>query len=1350
MAKLDIQPVSGYWEDDSLDIQPLDIQPIEEEVSIGKRLKSGVKKAWEGVKSTADVGISMPAAGLAGIFGDIAGQEDIFKQLNQRIAGREKAAEGPDPGFLGRLAGVGATLPAQIAAMPFSGIETAKQFVDQGESLPRAYAAGGLDTAGNMLGMALPGVIPGSRLIRAGSGAAINAAQDTATRLGIQGIAQQDKTKGMFAPSWETAALSGIPGAALGAMTKGKAKTKTPTPKPDADSVVGAFKAASDKATGRVDLEVGGETSPVMRVGKDGEAYPATFENEVARKAAEQRMVDLLEQQREAEMPQRMQNAVQEELPFYSSVEEIAAKQASPEQADMFLGNKLPETPETVARQQQMDIQNQKEQLFQSRPQTDEMIAQRQAQEQAKAQQEQQLLDLQQTLTEDAYKPIGDGQGPKTRAARMNKFGQGGGIDPDLLTFGIPKLINGIKTKFTGHRVSEPDSLLNPRTPENISAKQAKAAKSRAIGLTNSIYNSINTLEEVKAIPGKDIGFEILGKMRTPGQQFGSGVEAALRRNTSNKLLQMVSTVRTRAEANTNALLRKYITGPEGVNKPFMQMSPQDRLDTHQLAIALDKGRLDYTPEIGKAYGLSKEADAFMQAYVRMTNGEYEVGKKTNAELGIEHFERLPGYSRVTFDPTYKAIVGYWKEVDGKKQFVPYTVLNADNAFEFKKAKEWWAKEQQEKGLSTYEVIPMERKGLRKDTSFMKQYDGLADIFNKLAENNPDFAAAKASVDEAIKGQTQKLGRYDYHALKRMGVEGGVGRKPWLDATQNAKDFWKSQINTYDEGFAYWSYQDTLNKIATAVADPDINKLYPNTVDYLKKYKDNLTGAGLNQFGALGNAVVDFAFSNLGVGSAKAPRKALSEIRKATSILMMGTVNLGFIGIQMFQYWQVGMAEAARISKDFDLNTAASMAKSFQFIGVTRPWMEIAYAKGNLDKAPFDPVLKDAFVWAKEHGLTEFNEIALSHEAVVNPLKQKVEDLLSIPMTAPEMASRPAMFLWFVDLMKGKLSGEELYIAAKRATDHPMTNYKSDEAPLIYQRSGVLGENVGGLKRYVHNAGEQLVARTLEMKEYPEAFAVTAGITLLLQGITGMIGYSVADQMSQWMTDKPLRHWLEQLVSSPVLLDGFLSAKSGLDINAKFSLASVVPSDGRSFEQTMAGAHLSKLWKLGEVAVAYAKNPDDMSFNEFMKQAIPSGMYGLYEDANMMDEQGFVLNAKGQRKYTEPRSEGEQLYRKYMGIRPLRERLEDEDLYAADKAQRKMTDKQKDAYDRMVGAVNLQDEDGFNEAYLDYTEAEGNPTAIKPLMKKAAAERNLSARQRKILAPGKTIPSIKKYERYWE
>ena len=1516
---------------------------FEEDVPLSKKLKSGVNQTWENLKSTFDVGISMPAAGLAGLFGDTAGQEDIFKKMNERVAARKKEAEGPDPGFLGRLAGVAVTLPAQIAAMPFSPAETAKQFVDQGESLRRAYAAQGIDTLGNIAGLALPASLPGKLGARVATGGGINATQDTLTRLGIAGTAQNQVTKDMFAPSWETAALSGVVGGGAGALL-GKQKQKQLTPTKDMSAIVSEFKTgkpveAVDPATKAIEAFLADTRleSPIAaenRIkalnmkerGADDwnsmEHAARAVQEEIdattqAQKQAAQE-ADALEQQRTHEFLRDAQQTVIDDHPYGDPGAQFGStlehgridENGIPIRADLSMEaqnlqnplqrnlwgdeldqptgdngipitaalDRMPPGPERDAAISQLsgqrrigrfgqggavdprvfedlykfgksvvraasgllmpvyhgttkeinglfktvkgfkDYRNSQPRIedgwiipadraypgdlgtwFSSTPQgTDTFAGARTGVpggnvHQAylnltkpkvfethgdfidwfheKAADGRSANSIRRSLIKEGYDGIQikdsmtDAGGARQdfvafhpqqiesaiSPTGMSNRSQRGGIDPDLLTLGIPKLYSSIRSRFTGDRPPQPDTIKSPRSPENIAAKQQMAAKANAVGLTNSVYSSINTLEEVKSLPGKDIGFRIGEKDYTPGQQFGAGVEGALRRNTQNKLLQWVSTLRTRAEANTNAALKQYITGEGGFNKTFQKLTQQEVVDAQALALAMEKSKQDYTPELGKAAGLSPAADAFMQARQRMYDGEYDLGAKVDSELGIEHFDRHPGVARSSFNNAYKAIVGHWEGEGKDRRFVPYTILGANNRWEFNQAKKWWAEEsKKKKNLTNLEVIQLDRVGLKKQTSPVRPLDGLAQIFSELAKNNPDFAEAKAAVDEYIKGNTKKMGRYDYHSLKKMGIEGAIGRKGWRTDEQNARDFFKAEVESLDEGFKYWNYQKVVNGMAMAAADPEITAKYPNTVDYLNKVNSNISGQGINQFGAFTNAILDSAFAATGFGSAQAPRKVMSDLRKAASILMMGGFNNGFVGAQLIQYWQAGIPEALRISKDFDINMAKATAKSMSYMLTNRWWMEIAHKTGNLDKAPFPKEVKEAFVWAKKHGLTDFNEMALSHEAAVNPKAQLAEDLLSTPMTIPERMTRPTMFLWFTDLMRGKLQGEELYEAAKRATDYAMTNYHKDEAPLIYQRSGVMGENIGGLKRFIHNNIDQMVSRSMELKKYPEAFAATVGMTLMVQGITGFLAYDVADELSLALTDKPLRHWLEQVVSSQGLLDGYLSTITGLDWNSRMSLAGVVPTDNKGVVSTVVGPHAMKIYSLGEAAVKYGRNPDVQSFNDLARQMIPSGMYGYYEDANLTDDEGFVLNKEGERKYTEPRTEEERDTRKHLGIRPLRERLEDEDLYAAKRVQSKMTDKQAKARSRMLSALNLNKPDDFDTALNDYLDAEGSIENIQGLMQRNSENKNKSERERVISVPSGSSGSIQKYERFWD
>lgn len=1681
MAKDLLEGQAKFWEDDEPSAEGRDLfAEAPQEAPLLDRLGSGAKKAFAGVGNTADIGGTLAWQGLARLGGKRPNPE-VFKAMEERIRQRnELVKDDIDPGFLGKLFGLGVTLPAQMLKMPMAHAETGKTFIDEGESLGRAQAAMGVDAAGNAAGMLLPGWKAGSKAVRALTGAGANVGQDTATRLILQQLAEKEKTKDLFAPSLETAALSAIPGAAF-AVALGKNKPKAlPKPKADAHQVVGEFankpaeeelyqktkpEAAADEATvARLEAAIAKQNpqQPPMRVTPEGQgfapddlgtlvAYQRQLDVEMAaidaqqaamsqQNTAHQQAIALIQRREQLRAAQEAvlarQRQLEEDVARQTSLDSNAAERARQEQAPTGFaeyqarlrqdaeqrqpGNNAPldfeqpypvdvnvfpqvlqdapfqhenglpydqpmldkslpvEVADTLGNVPAPDPFNRVSPQQEARriliggkkarlrktsrfgqqgaidpevfregfkaatralsrltdtPWVKAMFPASQYETNADGTPKIMLHGTKQTIHgelvpnregfhagytssphmftglrkqnkdgtaslakythrnidsfplfpddaggqlhpivikkgnypfidhdfgtwnpvylapkrqfisavsqatggkfgyfevkdiledfQDRYSksPIqwkdaevnekftkllkdqfgidgffykNDNESVQKEIQRFNTTGkqpgnykhptsfvtwnkdnyhsvykdltnpenpnryygnQHGTIDPDLLTLGIPRFFSWAKGKFTGERPPQVDTLLSPISEENVAKKQALAAKSAALGIGENLYAPINTLEEVKAMDGRDIGFDVAGKRRTPGQQLGSGMEGALRRNTSNPVLQWLSNMRTKAEANTNAALRKFITGEEGINRPFRKLSDQDKADVYDLALAMNDHRVKYTPELGAKYGLSPEADAFMQARQRMYDGEYQLGAKVDSQLGIKHFEEHPGVARATFNSAYKAIVGVWEGEGKARKFVPKTVLNANNVWEFRQAKKWWAEEAQRRGLSNYEVKELPRQGLKTNTSPLRTFDGLAAVFSKLAELNPDFAEAKLAVDELIKGNTKKMGRYDYHALKKMGVEGAVGRKPWKQAADNIDDFFKAEINSFDEGFRYWHYQDVVNKMAQAQADPVIQQKYPNTVDYIQKSKDNLNGQGINQFGALSNAVLDKAFAGVGFGNAMAPRKVMSDLRKSMSLLMMGVSNMGFVGIQMGQYWSAGIPEAMRLARDFDRGFAASAGKSFSHMLFYRPWLEWHAKMGTLDKMKgVDPVIKDAFVWAKEHGITDFNEISLSHEAAVNPWKQRAEDVLSLPMVIPEVVTRPTMFLWYTDMMKGKLSGEELYVAAKRATDYTMTNYHKDEAPLLYQRSGVMGENVGGLKRYSHNAVEQIVSRMGEMHKYPEAFAAAVGFTLLLQGLTGMVGYNVADEISQATTDKPLRHWLEQIVQSPALMDGWLSAMSGMDLNSRFSLAGVIPSNGSAAAEAAVGPHAMKLYGLGKAAIDAVKKQDQQSFNNLARQAIPSGLYGYYEDKNLVNEEGYVLNKEGQTKYEEPRTQDERDFRRHMGIRPLRERLKDEELYANDKAQKKVDDKRIDAVSRMQAALQLPTarEGDFEAALQAYQDAEGDVRQIEPLLKQWSEKRNQSEQQRRILAPTDRAGSIKKYERYWE
>lgn len=1405
MAKDLLAGSTPYWEDEDV-LEGTDLlAPMPEQAPLLDRLGLGVKQAFAGVGNTADTAGTLAWQGLGTLMtGGKPLSEENFKKLNERIKSREEWAGKGDPGFAGKLAGVAATLPMQILNMPVSGIETAKQFIDQGESLGRAYAAGGIDTAGNVAGLMLPGVMQGGKLVRAASGAGINAAQDTATRAAISGIAETQGARDLFAPTWETAGLAAVPGAAMG-VAFGKNKNKnTPKPKKDIGGIIAA-ESQGDVPAGFKAGEFAGEVNMDL--------WKQVQEQDALRK--QQEFADLMEAQRVLEAEQYAAQQYPEQsttglstgegvaggkiinrapvtdsglmgLPAGEPVRPVGLSTGEglpanrdpsrPMGASNLMG--LPEGPKIAPVGLSLgentpggSIINRPAgpsnlmgepvpgpiglstgegapggRVIQRAPETSSGVM---------------------GVEPKPFDPFGSaGATPRVRQMRKGPGGTGQGGSTVIfgdLAEGIVRLGGGLKGMFTGVRSETPDTLTTPRSAENISAKAKQRAKANAVGLNNSVYQNISTVEEALAnLPAKDIGSV---------QELASGNEAVIRRNTTNGPLKFVRWLRTKAQTNTDALTAKYITGKDGFNETFRKLSDAEKMEVHEVIQELSKQRVDYSDVLADKLDLTPAQRSFMDARGRALRAVLETANTVNKGLGFELIKALPGYSPGMFASTYVSLVGKYVGEGAQKRWVTEAVVNANSKWEYQQGLKYY----KDKGK---EFISMDRRGLNTATKGGRNFDGTMKLLAALAEHDSRFADAKGILDSFLKDQTKKLYNFDVHEMRKKGVEGNIGNKPWLDAQRNAKEALEAEVNYIDEAFKYWNYQEMLNKTKQLVDDPKL-EAYPNTRKYLDKYVKQVTGNNLHPIGAGVNSFVDFIFEKAGSLAAKSnipylrnipenPNRVFAGAREFGSALMMNIYAPAFATIQLVQMFQSGIPEAMKIRNEMGLAPMDPVI-SFGRAMTTRAWLAgldklgkleesnapqyikdaWEYAKKNgLNSENTPAQMKDAYKWMREHGIDHYNEIQMSHEAAQSPTWTKVKNAAFWPTRLPEMITRPTVFMWYADMFhQAGLRGDDLYYTAKNATDYAMVNYHTDERPMVYQQLGIVGQSVGALRTFVHNAAEQQITRTKEARQNPGAFLAMLGFTGALMGVAGMPFY---DEIDQWfvqpVTKRSARDWLGDALH-PAIINGAASQYTGIDLQSRFSMADMIP--GNAIEAA-AGPQLSRMFQILDSGFGYIKNQDTQSFNELMKAVIPSGAYGAYEEANLVDDQGFVLDKEGQVKYTEPRSDKERNVRKVLGLRPLRERLEDEDLYATKKLEQRMTDKQKTAFSRMRAGLNLGDDAGFEDAKQDYLDNEGDPKAIGLLIKRNAKQSQLSARQRVITAPGKSVGSVNKYNRYWE
>ena len=162
---------------------------------------------------------------------------DSLEEDSKRL--KAKAADiGKDQSFGGKLISMAASLPALPATLLTSPFDVQGEMLNAGESGLTASIGGEVMGAANLLGLKLPAAIGKTLATKVATGAGIGAGTDYLSKLALSNVAETPEMQKQFAPSWESAGLAALPGAALGAgvhVSDKMGKGSTPSKDPIAD-----------------------------------------------------------------------------------------------------------------------------------------------------------------------------------------------------------------------------------------------------------------------------------------------------------------------------------------------------------------------------------------------------------------------------------------------------------------------------------------------------------------------------------------------------------------------------------------------------------------------------------------------------------------------------------------------------------------------------------------------------------------------------------------------------------------------------------------------------------------------------------------------------------------------------------------------------------------------------------------------------------------------------------------------------------------------------------------------------------------------------------------------------------
>lgn len=914
---------------------------------------------------------------------------------------------------------------------------------------------------------------------------------------------------------------------------------------------------------------------------------------------------------------------------------------------------------------------------------------------------------------------------PQAQLNRGMSRGQQGGVDFEAMS----KYLKDTLFSFGSSKDLQPGT---PRvmSPEQVAQRTELRSKANATGLKGTPYNRIASLEEAVANPGKDIGGSY-GR-----DELGSGVENIVRLHPDNNLAVYARTVVQDARNLTERAIKNFLTNDkDGVVVFWRKMSQEQKNNVIALWQALDKHQKPLTEDILNQSGFDSNQKAFLTKVMDANDGLYSIKAGELAAQGFEPHKYRRGYMPGIFTGAYRTLIGT-RKADGS--FSIQAVAQADTKLGHKKALEYY----KQKLGDGVEYVTLPRQGMSTVAGHGRSTlnQGLSTLLLEIAKRDENFADIKKFVEQKVADDFSNMYNFQVHEKMKKGVEGAVGKRPWLDVSTNTNEFFKAYMDYMEEGFRYSYYQKPLNEISKVVNNPELQNTHPKTLTYLNKYVKHLAGVSLNSFGAAGNAAVDSVAKLLTVGTGKV-NTIKHEATHWSSLHMMGGPNLGFFLMQLTQVVTGGAPEAVALRNTLGLDPAVVSGKLIPQSGHALVKLSMERMVGKPADVPAH--LRAAYTWAHEVGMFTFNEAELAHQVNQGPIRKGVDKVMGAPIEYGEKMTRPTVFMMYANLFDAAgFKGEDGFSRAQAATDWAMGHYHPDERPMIYQSLGFIGHMAGALATYKHNFIGQHIARVKDGRNNPGALVLSGALGLGLYGLMGLPFSQEASDLAEYFTDKPVRDMLLDSPDDPNgWLDGMLSFSTDLDFQSRLSQSSLFPDTPLS-----ALPHINNfITVLGKGFEVGKSGGQDMSAWEGLgKQLLPAGSRGFVEGP-------MQKNAKtGMNKFAQARTPEEQTIRKILGVKPMRETLEEKNTYARQKIELRRQDKLRDASTRFDRAILEKDKMGQAKAEQDYIRNGGdirelvNSQRIQDMLTKS----QMSDRQRKAGIPTQNINSINKYETY--
>ncbi len=670
--------------------------------------------------------------------------------------------------------------------------------------------------------------------------------------------------------------------------------------------------------------------------------------------------------------------------------------------------------------------------------------------------------------------------------------------------------------------------------------------------------------------------------------QSGANLKA---RNTNNPFVKYSYQAFDNAYTEA-AILKNTFVDP--ISKLESKINKQELQDLAYLAKKIegtdsivDRARLE-------RLGFSENAISFWEAVQTGLKAKLDHTNKILGEIGQKTVEPRSNYFASTFKGNYKAIVR--DKETGQPVFVlaektPKKLDALLNKFKTEKGKEF-----------DFDVL---------DFDYVKHNKGEVEFalneFNRLAEaGDPRIEAVKSLYEEYLQrtASYSKGGNQHLKEKSKVAVGGAEGYR--LDRTelQNAKDFWKAQLEYIEKGFVWGENQKMFHNIGEAIKG--IQDKLPNTSTYMNQYRLNAIGVRRNTLGKVSD-ILEREVTNAGI-----PIRDIAEWSKGTlnSMLLGGPNNIVFAATQLIQV----------------INATPDLKIMLERKGIN-PVEAAVSASKSLNMS--NPITREAWKWAETNHVARaavFGDSVELGSSSAARMAHIAGDVWNVSPKEADRVGRSYVFLNAVHmLIDSGVPKKEAFQTAADLTNRAMVDYRAPESPMAMSSGGLIGNTSLFLMKYPANWWNQFFSHMTSKDLISFGALVGAlGLTAGVLGAAGIEAYEAIrsvwnNQLGQGSKGRRLPSFNELAIESGMpnwMLVGPLSTVTGIDFSSKTGMKDTIGNSASDIILPGSGFAGKAIGSTASLAL----DPTSQSKQQkAIHDVLPTSLKGISEEAFYTD-----------------------------------------------------------------------------------------------------------------------------------